>query len=510
MIGAAESHASPRGVRGRPWLVLATGLALAVVAAAWPLGQYWSDSQILVINAASWKPYYNAFYLPLGHLLWRVLSPFGANLEQALTMLSALAFGAVGACVALGAGRASRSTWLGVAAACLVASTPAAWFHGTVIEVHMVGALGAGAGWWLALRAHRAPRVRANRLLALAVFVTVGSHLSQVLWLPGIVYLALGQRRKALAGEPHAIGAGLGTRGSMVAAAAIVAVVVVGVLMVQAGTAAWALRADVVWLGTLFEFGHLWIEGLSTRGFYAPGEALRYIAAEWLWPQCLLLSAIPLTLLAWRRMEAIHRRLALGGLVGLVLPLLVLSQGGIYERGGYFAAALMPLGWLAAASSAAILRQWAVPLLLCLAAGQALIAERARAEFCAHWEDPRAWAAAVTPALAPGDIVLVASLAQHFALRTAAPDVRVWDLTRQLDMLPERDHTPTVRAAIATRLGEGVGRVFVDRTLLDPGAVGANRTHVLAAQLSDVRLVRPTPELPGTGGRLLHVELHRP
>jgi hypothetical protein len=567
---------------------------VAVLAASLPLGQYWSDSQFLVTNAASWKPYYNALYLPLGHGLWRLLAPFEVPLPQALTWLSALALGALAFLVALWPGRKAGALWLGPAAAALVVSSPAAWFHGTVIEVHLVGGLGAGVGWWLALKAHNAPRPRANLLLCLALLVTVASHLSQVLWLPGLVYLALGRSSASSAGtatptagsalnasqatsqaKPQSTtsiasqsasqgtssampadasparspvvsqgasqgvsqvasqvafkgtsqaaaraapaagsqvlelprGAGLSRRGVWLVALLLLALTVAGVLMVQAGTAAWALRAEVVWLGTLFEFGRQWLEGLRTRGFYPPQEALGYLTSEWFAPQCLLLSALPLTLLAWGRLDADQRRLAWATLMACLLPMLVLSQGGILERGGYFAAALLPLGWLAAASSAALLKHWAAPLLLVLALGQGFLAEQGRREFRQHWEDPRAWAAAVAPALQPGDQVLVASLSQHFALQAAAPGVAVWDLGRELDMLPSRARPQALRSALAARLTSATGRVLIDRTLLNPEASGAPRAKLLSDQLADPRLQQPPPALESSSGRLLELRL---
>lgn len=578
MSSSPAPETTRAGAAAPLWLALATGLLVALLAACLPLGQYWSDSQFLVANAASWKPYYNALYLPLGHGLWRLLAPFEVPLPQALTWLSALALGALAFLVALWPGRKAGGLWLGPAAAALVVSSPAAWFHGTVIEVHLVGGLGAGVGWWLALKAHNAPRPRANLLLCLALLVTVAAHLSQVLWLPGLVYLALGRSstsaaktatpttgnalnaaqatsqakspvgtsiesqvpskgtssatpavaspaispvasqgtsqvaaQAAPAAGSQALelprGAGLSRRGVWLVALVLLALTVAGVLMVQAGTAAWALRAEVVWLGTLFEFGRLWLDGLETRGFYPPQEALGYLMAEWFGPQCLLLSALPLTLLAWGRLDTNQRRLARATLLACVLPTLVLSQGGIYERGGYFAALLLPLGWLAAASSAALLKFWAAPLLLVMALTQGFLAEQARREFRQHWEDPRAWAAAVAPALQPGDQVLVASLSQDFALRAAAPGVSVWDLGRQLDMLPSRARPQALRSALASRLTSGTGRVFIDRTLLNPEASGAPRAKLLSDQLADPRLQQPPPALEGSSERLLELRL---
>jgi hypothetical protein len=518
---AAPQQAGP-GALARRIAALATAVLVALLALSSPLGQYWSDSQFLVTNAVSWKPYYNALYLPLGHGLWWLLSACAVPLPHALTWLSALALGALAGAVALWPGPRRHGLWVGPAAALLMASSPAAWFHGTVIEVHLVGGLGAAVGWWLAFKAHGAPRPRANLLLCLALLITVAAHLSQVLWLPGMIYLAFGRQsaQSVESAAPAASsaptvpqakslprGAGLSRRGAWLVALLLLALVVAGVLMVQAGTAAWALRAEVVWLGTLFEFGRLWLNGLATRGFYSLQEVLGYLAAEWLGPQCLLLSALPLTLLAWRRLEPTQRRLARATLLGALLPMLVLSQGGIFERGGYFAAALLPLGWLAAASSAALLRAWTAPVLLALAIGQAILAERARLEFQEHWEDPLTWAAAVAPPLAPGDQVLVASLAQDFALRAAAPSTRVWDLSRQLDMLPARAQAESLRTALATRLTTGVGRVFIDRSLLDAGALGTQRAQLIANQLADPRLQQPLPALVDSGGRLLELVL---
>jgi hypothetical protein len=192
--------------------LLALGFTLLAFAFRQP--GYWSDGRALVemTDAGQWN-YHNLLYLPVAHLAAELLRLFGVGTRTALELLSAGATGlalalAYAAARGLGRGRAAS-----VAGTLVLASAPTVWFYATCVEVHPL-ALASAAGVTLVLvRAAARGTLGASALpAALAFCVLQGTHVSAVLCVPALAFLA-GAGRGRLALPRHVLPALLAVAG---------------------------------------------------------------------------------------------------------------------------------------------------------------------------------------------------------------------------------------------------------------------------------------------------------
>ena len=490
--------------------LLALGLYLGL-----PVERFFSDSPYLLHRVeVGAPPYYNVAYLPLGRLADLLLGSW-LGAERALLVLDAAAVAlavVVTGCLARRAGAGAAGT---LAAAGLLALAPGALFFAGVIEVHAVQLAGASLAVGLALAAGDRPPGRAWTLVALAGLVALVTHLSHVLLLPGLLVLARG--RPAAEGE-RAVGgmlapdtAGGERRGLTLGPAGVPwilgAVLALGGLvaaLVLVGPDGWRDRPALQWLHTLVVFGDAFLGSLAERGPFPPSEALAYLGAELVAPLAFLAAGLvvgPVLALApaeradegapaGSRIDgAARRRVVRRALVACVPALLVLPQGGVLERGGYFLT-LAPLLALVlglgvdrlarlAARRPGASRAWVLRVLVLLALlGQLQLALAARAAFREAGPDARDWAAAAAARTTAGDSALVSTLARTFTLAGAAPGVHVRDLARDLDLEPARGREQVLRRVLGERLGDAryPGDLWLDGALLPtwPAAPGVD------------------------------------
>lgn len=464
-----------------PKLLLTLGLVSFTLAFAFPVERFFSDSGYLLKRVeAGAPPYYNIAFVPLGRLFAAL---FGGWLgtERALLVLTAAAVGGAVAATTFVTGRIlgtvseseSRVSLVAqLTTGLLLALAPATLFFGAVLEVHAVQLLGASLAIALAWSARTARPGRAWSLLALAMLLAMVTHLSHLLLLPGLGLLAWGSRAR---------GCRFGRRGLPLLGILLAIALVGGLALATADFASWSAHPALQWLGTLIVFGRTFFGGVLERGFFTASEAASYLQVEALAPLGLLALGLPIGLfLALGRKQSEARCFARRALFACLPALLILPQGGVLERGGYFLSYAPLLAVLCGLGVARALRgrerhllRVAVLLSLLLFVQGALGFE-ARRSFRAQAPDARLWARAAAAELAPGDSALVSSLARTFALADAAPGSHVRDLARDLALVPRAGRTKTLQRVLAERLGDAryPGDLWIDAELL-PGLDGA-------------------------------------
>jgi hypothetical protein len=453
----------------KPSLIIPVALGLTAFALAFllPVGRSFSDTLYLVGRVESCaSPYYNVAYVPLGRLsCWLFGGWLGT--EGALDLLSALSVGggvAVAAHLAerLGAGRLGTTL-----AGLLMAFAPGVLFFGGVIEVHAVQLFGASLAVLLAWRAHRSPTRSAWVLLTLAVLVAMVTHVSNLLLLPGLVALAWRV-------SPDApIGFRITRRGLPLLAGLVGVVAIGGLALASADFATWSVHPALQWLGTLIVFGQTFLSGLVQRGFFSASEALAYLDHELVAPLGLLaLGLVGGLFVALGRQDGEARTFARRALFAILPALIVLPQGGVLERGGYFMSYAPLLAVLVGVTVARLAgaERRALFFASILIGAQLVLALEARSTFRAMAPEARLWARAASHLMQPGDSALVAGLSRNFALAAAAPECHVRDLARDLDLVPEARRTDELKRVLADRLGASAypGDLWLDADLL-PG-----------------------------------------
>lgn len=438
-----------------------------VLALLLPEGRSFSDTIYLVGRVESGAPpYYNIAYVPLGQL-FRALFGGWLGTEGALLLLSAAAVGAGVALTADLAQRLGAGTRGTVLSGLLLAFAPGVVFFGGVIEVHAVQFLGASAALWLAWRARGAEPRRAWLLLGASMLVAMLAHLSNLLLLPGLVALAWRPRRDA----DH--GCRLSKRGLPALGLLAVAALAAALLLIKSDFATWSVHPALQWLGTLLVFGDTFLSGFAERGFFTLVEAAHYLGAELVMPLGLLVVGfLGGAFVAFGRGAHESASFARRALFACLPALLVLPQGGVLERGGYFMSYAPLLAILCGLSAAELrgLPRRAVFFGSVLIGAQLALALGARDTFRAQNPEARIWAHATAAELQPGDSVLVAGLSRTFALAAAAPRCHVRDLARDLALVPDRARTEMLERVLTERLSAEAfpGDLWLDADLL-PG-----------------------------------------
>ncbi|MDF1800390.1 MAG: hypothetical protein P1V81_14525 [Planctomycetota bacterium] len=491
--------------------LLTAPLALGLIALAFylalPLERYFSDSFYLVDRVeVGAPPYYNVAYVPLGRLVDLALGSW-LGTERALEVLSALAAaGAVG--LTVGIARRLGLGGLGQAATgLLLLGAPGCLFFAGVIEVHAVQLFGAALSLRLALAAGDARGALAWLLFATAALVAMTTHLSHLLWLPGLWVLAWGRAAE----EPgpggmfareseERVGLGFGQAGVPWLLGLGLVLTVVVVLLVRADFGTWSVHPALQWLGTLIVFGRQFVFSLWDRGLFTFGESVDYLSVELLGAHGLLVLGFAAGL--WSSFtlpDGRCRRLARRGLVATLPALLILPQGGVLEHGGYFLtlAPLMALqlGILFGSPRPGI-TPVSVAALLVLA--QLALGLRGWAEFRSAEPDARDWSVRVAAQLQPGDSVLVSTLGRTFSLADERPDVRVRDLARDLAMEPDRGRARLLKSVLNQRLTDPAfpGDLWLDGDLLpgfDPAVPLAEGVPAWQQELFAQLLAAPVP-----------------
>jgi hypothetical protein len=457
--------------------------------------RFFSDSDYLFrrVEVGS-PPYYNIAYIPLGRLANGLVGSL-LGLERTLLLMSALAIGG-GVALSL---RLLQKLGVGplvtLVVGVLLGLSPGALFFGGAIEVHAVQFFGASLGISLAWAARTRRSRWAWLLLTCALGVAMVSHLSNLLLLFGLCALAWGKRASDSGVPSDDRGCRLGKRELPAVAAVLVVALIAASILSTCDFEVWSKHPALQWLGTLIVFGEIYLVELFQRGLYSPAEVLGYLRAELLAPLGFLALGLPCGL--WIGLvrkakasaaaqgtadQATHSAPAIfarRGLLACVPALLVLPQGGVLERGGYFMsyaplfAILLGLGLERALRTRSLAgrgrRLGALFLLVCVGL-QITWAFTNRASFRAQVPDARIWAAAAKNVLREGDSLLVSTLARNFAVANASPQTHVRDLQRDLDMVPDSERIHELRKVLAQRLGDKrfSGDLWLDAGLL-PG-----------------------------------------
>jgi hypothetical protein len=500
--------------RGLP---IALGFAAFLFALAFPMDRAFSDTSILYARVqANAPPYYNVAYLPLAELFAKLFgSSFG--LERALTAFSALCIGGGVALTARLATRLGLGTLAVATSGLLLAAAPAMLFFGGVIEVHGLQFFGAALAINIAWSARSQRGQEAWLRLGAAALLALVTHLSHLLLLPGLALLAWRNRRGVPMGTlTITTGCHFGKRGLPFVLIFFVAATIATFSLIGADYDSWSERPSLQWLSTMILFGRMFLDGLLERGLYPLDEAGLYLLHELIYPLGLVTAGFLCGLFALRgRADSADSTLGIfakRALLATIPALLILPQGGVLERGGYFMT-MAPLlailiaiavhaAWQAAKSQAA--RNLLFALCATLVAIQAHQALSARADFRAAAPDARNWATQVAALLQPGDKILVSDLARNLALTMATKGIYVRDLKRDLDLVPQGLRTETLKSRLAERVQdkEFPGDLWLDSALL-PGLQQADLAQVQTIWPEDwrntlLRLSKISPAIPLT------------
>ena len=503
-------------------LPLSLGLVAFVFALAFPMDRAFSDTSILYERVqANAAPYYNVAYLPLAELFAKV---FGSSLglERALTTFSALCIGGGVALTARLARRLGLGTLAIATSSLLLAAAPATLFFGGVIEVHGLQFLGAILAINIAWSARSTRGQEAWLRLGIAALLALVTHLSHLLLLPGLVLLAwrqgTGQAGDQEQASPDNIrvttGCYFGRRGLPFLVIFLVAGTIATVSLIGTGYDTWSKWPSLQWLSTLILFGRMFLDGLLERGFYSLDESGLYLVHELLFPLGLVTAGFLCGIMALRSRlngsEPVLRIFAARALVATIPALVILPQGGVLERGGYFMsmapllALLIAVALHTAWSAARTQSRRSLLLASCtaLVAIQANLALSARSDFRAAAPDARVWAMEVAQQLRPGDKIFVSDLARNLALTMATEGVYVRDLKRDLDLVPRRLRSNTAKRRLVERLQDKAfpGDLWLDKALL-PGLRLGDLTQADTTWPEDwrntlLRLIKLYPDLP--------------
>ncbi|QDU86005.1 hypothetical protein Pla163_31520 [Planctomycetes bacterium Pla163] len=460
----AISSAGATSTRAR---LAAVGLALAaalLLAAVAPDVGPWGDGlgilAALADTSGADPRVYHLGYALFARLALTVADAVGMAHEPALIHMSraALAAGAATTVWVATGLRARPSVALGWVVVAL--ASPSLWFFSGVVEVHAVQFLGSAVALLLAVRAHRSTSdVRRYLLVLAAAGVALILHLSHLLLLPGLFLLALPTDGNGAVGRRRLVigGAGLVVLGVAVA---------LGCFAYFRGLEPSApvpggLLRPVYYLG-LYE--HTFLHFKSIFGWFGPTDVLRFLAAEGLGQGGFLWLAGALACVTTRG------RLRQALVAVAVVYVLVVSQAGLRERGGYFVS-LAPwfvVGAAAAATNggrALRLAPWLV-LPLQLALGWNDLADHARRP------DARTWSRAVLAVVEQPCTVFTADMVRLSALPLASDGLDGLQWSQQFEFTPRSRWDATLKAdyeaALVTALGSGA--VYLDADILGAGS----------------------------------------
>jgi hypothetical protein len=401
----------------------------------------------------------------LGYGLFARLALFVADAvgmahEPALIHMSRLALAAgaattVWVATGLGARPFAALGWMVVALA-----SPSLWFFSGVVEVHAVQFFGSAVALALAVRAHRSTSdVRRYALVLAAAGVALMLHLSHLLLLPALFLLALPSVANGrAAGRRMWIGlAGLTAIGLAVALGCFA---YFRGLEPSASVPGGLLR-PVYYLG-LYE--HTFLHFKSIFGWFGPTDVLRFLAAEGLGQGGFLWLAGVLACVSTRG------RLRQALIAVAVVYVLVVSQAGLRERGGYFVS-LAP--WfvvgasVAAAHGSRVLRSvpWVV-LPLQLALGWNDLADYARRP------DARTWSRAVLAIVEQPCTVFTADMVRLSALPLASDGLDGLQWSQQFEFTPRSRWDVALKVDYEVALVNALasGAVYLDAEIFGAGS----------------------------------------
>lgn len=414
---------------------------------------------------------------------------FGLAPETAALGLSrlALALGA-GLCVltaaALGARPLAALGWTLVALA-----SPSLLFFGGAVEVHAVQFLGSALALALVVRGRRCASIWLRGVVAVvAAALALVLHLSHLLLLPALFVLAVGERGSVRGSGSGSGGGAHGARGAdadprarrrdlawlgVLALCVLGAATAVGCLVwfraAAPGTPPPAgLARPAFYLG---QYQQLFLEFKASFGWFGPIGMARHFAAEGLGQGGFVWLAGALAL-AFGRGRA---RFATAVLV--VVYVLVVSQAGLRERGGYYVSVMPWFVALGAAATAGRGRAWClVPWLVLPMQIWLGWSELAR---YAQRPDARSWARAVVEVVDEPCTVFTSDMVRLSALPLERDGFDGLQWNQQFEYTPRANWDRVLRVPYEQAL---VAALANGRVYLDPAIVGHGRAvHERAA-----------------------------
>jgi hypothetical protein len=179
-----------------PWIVFASTLALRLLTAAsgptdWDSAQYAAAVGRFDVTHGQPQPPGYWFYVEAGRFFHRA---FGMGTVHSLVLVAALA-SAAGAGLTAVAGRDLGGWWVGVAAAALVATSPFAWFAGSIAATYSFDLLAGPLLIILAWRARPGSWHGVGAMVALGVLAGFRQSIIQAFFLLALVAVAGSTRR---------------------------------------------------------------------------------------------------------------------------------------------------------------------------------------------------------------------------------------------------------------------------------------------------------------------------
>lgn len=410
----------------------AVAVALAAYAPTSPPGAF-SDAVWIVhgIGQQEAPSHYHVAFFPLARIFRAVGGAlFGWSDELSLVWFSRTCGALAAGVVAWSLGRRGRPGVLAAAGGLLVALSPGPWLFANVAEVHALQLLGAALGLESARLARGATGWRAWALLLVGSAAVVGSHLTGVVLLPTLVWIARGPcdwRGRAGAGRE-----GIGR-----AARAAAGLSTLALLLVLALRHLDGLRDalfDSVPGQVLSEVARMWIEQVAAGQFFPPGEVARFLRDEWILPAGLL---TPLAVLALT--DRSTRPAALVASLTTVPYVLLFPQLGVREAGAYFLP-LLPLyafagiHWLERRTRP--LGAWGLLVIAALLIGQTALAMTHTRSLRAISNDIPAWVVAIEARCPADSRIVVSKLPEWHALSLSEVGYQSFDLWRDCELVP--------------------------------------------------------------------------
>ncbi len=405
----------------------AVAVALAAYALAPPAGAF-SDAVWIVhgIGQQEAPTHYHVAFFPLARMFRAVgVALFGWGDELSLVWFSRACGALAAGVVAWSLGRRGRPGCLAAAGGLLVALSPGPWLFANVAEVHGLQLLGAALGLESARLAGGATGWRAWALLLVGSAAVVGSHLTGVVLLPTLAWIARGsrdQRGRAGAGRAAKAAAGLSALALLL-----------GLGLRHLDGAREALFGTVPGQ-VLSEVARMWIEQLAAGQFFPPGEVARFLRDEWILPAGLL---TPLAVLALT--DRSTRPAALVASFTTVPYALLFPQLGVREAGAYFLP-LLPLyafagvHWLERKTRPLGAVGWLV--IAALLIGQAALAMTHTRSLRAISNDIPAWVEAIEARCPAESRIVVSKLPEWHALSLSEMGYQSFDLWRDCELVP--------------------------------------------------------------------------
>lgn len=458
IIRDAKPSGSPMVTRIRSctaWVVVTAVVITTLFAQKSSWG--FSDSLLLAEQAAaSPRPYYNVAYLPTAWSACQLGEAWGVSAEWSMILLSRVCSLLSLSLTYMLLRRWGISRAPSALAVSLAWSAPAALFFGAVVEVHGLATLGASSALLVASARWGNPAIRMLLGCAIGLFF----HQSHLLLFPAIIAIALGASTNH---DP------LGRRALVGLAVALLGCLGAGIVVSSLDLEQWA---QVPFLGALGMVGvHIrgFAEAIVVRGTFSLAETAGYIWSEWviaLGPASFFIGLAGLVSL---RIPLAKRWLPHFLLLSIAAAIVALSQGGIWERGGY---ALSYLPLLAIGIGCTLQKFQGLWVSLALALFVAAQLSLGHAGLLRYIKNTAAYsnqAAEMVAHAAPGDCILVGSLNMQMAINLKRSGVIAYNLRRAFQSTPSRLHEKHIASILSERrrnLPPG-GTLWVSINVLD-------------------------------------------